>query len=219
MSESEEMYLVSIARLKETGGEGPVPLAVLAAELQVLPVSANQMIRKLEDNGMVAYTPYKGVELTDQGRAKAMQVLRFRRLWEVFLVDTLKIFPREAGGLACKLEHDVPSAAAERLADFLGHPQSTPDGKPIPAGDPISDQVTDVPLSRLDVCQTGRITRTASDARIASFLKSEDLHLGARVQVLAAGSRGSLLVQNERGNRVHLAPSIAGEVYVLPQSE
>ena len=67
MTESEEMYLVTIARLKETELEGPVPLSQLASELEVLNVSVNQMVRKLEETGLVVYLPYKGVDLTESG--------------------------------------------------------------------------------------------------------------------------------------------------------
>ena len=132
MSESEEMYLVTIARLNESGDNLPVPVSQLAAELNVLPVSANQMIRKLEETGWVCYTPYKGVSLTEEGAALALQILRHRRLWEVFLVEKLKIPVAEAAELACRLEHFLPVDAAERLAIYLGNPGISPTGSPIP---------------------------------------------------------------------------------------
>ena len=137
MSESEEMYLVTIAMLNEVGASDPVPLSQVADQLQIQPVSANQMVRKLEGTGLVDYTPYKGVALTQDGWRQACQILRHRRLWEVFLVERLHFSPIEADQLACRLEHIFPSDAAERLADYLGSPVVSPDGKRIP--DPESD--------------------------------------------------------------------------------
>ena len=67
MSEAEEMYLIALARLGEQGVQGPVPLAQLAQELSVLPVSANQMVHKLKQEGILDYVPYKGVELKPEG--------------------------------------------------------------------------------------------------------------------------------------------------------
>jgi DtxR family transcriptional regulator, Mn-dependent transcriptional regulator len=220
MSESEEMYLVSIARLKEDGVEGPVPLSHLAGELDVLSVSANQMIRKLEENGLVVYTPYKGVELTERGWAKALQVLRYRRLWEVFLVDQLKMRPGEANEMACKLEHDLPAIAAERLAEFLGNPRTTREGKPIPACPADCQVELDLPLRLLGVCQTGAISRIAGDAQTASFLNAERLSVGTELQVLAGGSQGNVLIQiNNGAKRVHLSAAVADTIWVYPKDQ
>ena len=64
MSESEEMYLISIVRLVEKDIEEPIPIPQLAAELSIQPVSVNQMVHKLAEEGWVNYIPYKGVELS-----------------------------------------------------------------------------------------------------------------------------------------------------------
>ncbi len=215
MSESEEMYLVSIARLIESGIDGPVPLSQLAGELDVLSVSANQMIRKLEENGMVVYTPYKGVELTETGRAKAFQVLRYRRLWEVFLVDHLKMLPAAAAEMACKMEHDLPSIAAERLAEFLGNPQTTHSGKPIPAAETHSPSTIDLPLAFLGVCRPGQISRVLADPQTTAFLAADSLVAGTDLVVEAAGSQGNLLVRTASGRRIHLSSAVADAIWVV----
>ena len=101
MSESEEMYLITIARLFEGGVEDPVSVSRIAGELSIQPVSANQMVHKLVEEGLVEYFPYKGVSLTPKGQAAAQQVLRGRRLWEVFLVNHLELSPGEADAMAC----------------------------------------------------------------------------------------------------------------------
>ena len=54
MSESEEMYLITIARLIEQGVEAPVPIPLLAGELSIQPVSANQMVHKSRCPGSTA---------------------------------------------------------------------------------------------------------------------------------------------------------------------
>ncbi|RMF39870.1 MAG: MarR family transcriptional regulator, partial [Anaerolineae bacterium] len=64
-SESEQMYLVTLAQL-ETASQ-PVPLSALAQALGVQPVSVNQMVRKLAEAGLVTYEPYHGVSLSPQG--------------------------------------------------------------------------------------------------------------------------------------------------------
>ncbi|MCK4314914.1 MAG: hypothetical protein KAX24_04005, partial [Anaerolineae bacterium] len=58
LSESVQMYLVTIARLRVNGQ--PVPLSQLAQALSISPVSVNEMCRKLQDQELVVYRPYKG---------------------------------------------------------------------------------------------------------------------------------------------------------------
>ena len=109
LSEREEMYLVTIARIQEAGDAGPVPLKTLARELGIGSISTNQMVRTLEEAGWLIYTPYKGVEFTPPGRQRALRILRHRRLWQVFLVERIGYSSDEASELACRLEHTLPS--------------------------------------------------------------------------------------------------------------
>jgi DtxR family Mn-dependent transcriptional regulator len=129
----EEMYLITLAVAEEDGRPAPLPLAGLAQSLGISPISANQMVRRLEERGLVEYHPYHGVTLTAAGRRAAGRVLRGRRLWASFLAGRLGYSPAEADALACSLEHVTPPEAADRLARFLGDPGATPWGEPIPA--------------------------------------------------------------------------------------
>ncbi len=214
MTESEEMYLVTLARLKETGVDGPVPLSQLAAELEVLPVSANQMVRKLEEAGLVEYTPYRGADLTQEGARRAYQVLRHRRLWEVFLIDHLKIDPEMANEAACRMEHAVPDQAAERLADFLGKPSVTPAGKPIPAASSVGLPVPDRSLSSLKVDETAQVSRVVADRPTRSFLQMEGIIPGVEVKVLAIGCQSAMLLSTLEGGVIQVAGVLAELIFV-----
>ena len=46
-SESEEMYLITVARAAEGGATGPIPVARVAQELEISVASANEMVKKL----------------------------------------------------------------------------------------------------------------------------------------------------------------------------
>nr|NIW41516.1 metal-dependent transcriptional regulator [candidate division Zixibacteria bacterium] len=74
-------------------------MSELASALSVQPVSVNQMIRKMDEEGLVNYHPYKGVEFKPEGRQLVLRILRYRRLWEVFLVTHLKMPLDEADKL------------------------------------------------------------------------------------------------------------------------
>lgn len=129
---SEEMYLITLAVAEEDGQAAPLPLAGLAQSLGISPISANQMVRRLDERGLVEYHPYRGVALTAAGQREARRVLRGRRLWAAFLAGRLGYSPTEADALACGLEHVTPPEAADRLARFLGDPEADPSDRPIP---------------------------------------------------------------------------------------
>jgi len=219
MSESEEMYLVTIARLNEKGEAGPVPVSQLASELSVMPVSANQMIRKLEDSGWLIYTPYKGVSLTAKGLGRALRVLRHRRLWEVFLVEQLKIPATEATDMACRLEHFLPNPAADRLAAFLGNPSVSPAGNPIPPANPDTPGVLDIPIGVMDIGADCEVTRIECDHAARTFLASEGIRAGEIVHVAAIGGNGSVLVQSSTGNSTYVSSNLAKCLWVRPCPE
>jgi DtxR family Mn-dependent transcriptional regulator len=210
------MYLVTIARLNERGIGNPVPLSRLAEEMQILPVSANQMVRKLEEAGQVAYTPYKGVELTPAGRRQAFQILRRRRLWETFLVEHLGYSSMEADVYACRIEHIFPERSAERLADFLGRPNHTPSGEPIPEAHSEHLPVAGIRLAHLGVGERGYVLQIQADEITRSFLASEGLFPGAHLTVLGVGASGVLLVHLAEAGRLHLSPEVVDCIQVKP---
>jgi len=212
VSESEEMYLITIAGLSEQEPNAPVPLSQVAAELSVQAVSANQMIRKLADANLVRYEPYKGVELTETGREWALRVLRHRRLWEVFLVEKLHLSLEEADALACRMEHITPCEVAQRLSKYLGDPVVSPQGKPIPASG-VTTLVTMQSLASLSVGQTSQIVYLDMNPPAHSFFESEGLRPGVILTVEAIGSSGGMLLR-ANGHTIHVDPTLAQKVFV-----
>ncbi len=216
MSESEEMYLLTIVSLQEQGLESPVPLSRLADELSVQSVSVNQMVRKLAKARLVDYVPYKGVALTPEGEQQARYVLRHRRLWEAFLVQRLHLPLDDADALACKMEHITPREVAERLSAFLGHPTVSPQGRPIPRAADGAFELSAQPLSALAVGQAGQITHVDAESAAGEFLLAEGVRPGAEIAVLGAGGRGTVLVQ-VNGHQMTLASTLAEKIFIEKQ--
>jgi DtxR family Mn-dependent transcriptional regulator len=143
LSESTEMYLKAMVEL----GQGDkVAVGRLAGRLGVSNVSANEMVHRLTDQGLVSHTPYKGVELTETGQTAACSVLRRQRLWECFLFEHLKIEWAKLYELACALEHATAPEVTEALAGYLGDPKFCPRGNPIPSADGSFTPLNGVPL-------------------------------------------------------------------------
>ncbi len=218
MTESEEMYLITIARLEEDGLEGSAPLSRLAELLEVAPVSVNQMVKKLEGAQMVEYTPYKGVALTPAGRRLAQRVLRLRRLWEYFLVNHLHLPLAEADALACRMEHLTSTEVADRLAGFLNHPAFSVQGKPIPPVDAENPPPPAQTLNDLLVGVYGEVVEIAGQEATAGFLKNEGLQPGAEVSILAIGGDGARLVAVDQ-RRISLTAAIAAQIMVMEKAE
>lgn len=213
MSESEEMYLVTLAMLKETGESLPIPVSRLAHQLNIKPVSVNQMIRKLNEAGLVLYEPYKGISLTIDGERVALNVLRRRRLWEVFLVENLKIPIHDASDLACRMEHVIPEDAANRLAIFLGEPIVSPHGRPIPQLKPKESLRSDILLRQLKINQQSVITQVDTYPASHAFLNGEGLQPGSVVTVLGVGHADAILAQVKE-HTTFLAENIANRIWV-----
>jgi DtxR family transcriptional regulator, Mn-dependent transcriptional regulator len=191
LSESMQMYLVTIARLREDGQ--PVPLSLLAETLAISPVSVNEMCRKLQDQGLVIYRPYKGASLTDEGEERACYILRRHRLWEVFLVDRLGFHYDEAHEVACQLEHATPEDLADRLDHFLDYPPVNPEGEPIPRCSVKRPDRPTVALATLTAGQRGRVLRCDLEGASRSFLDEQGIRSGAWLVVIAASGDGVLV--------------------------
>lgn len=213
LSESMQMYLVTIIRLRTDGD--PVPLSDLAEALSLSPVSVNEMCRKLQDQGLVLYQPYKGVSLTPEGEQRACYILRRHRLWEVFLVEKLGMQYNEAHQAACQLEHFAPDPVSDRLDVFLGQPAANPEGLLIPRCGGAVLQQTLLPLARLSAGQQGHVVRCEVDDVVRAFLSEQGLCPGATLTVMATAEE-SLLVQAGE-TRVSLARTLAEAIWVESQ--
>lgn len=211
-TESEQMYLITVARAVEGGATGPVPISKIASALGVSVPSANEMVRKLDSRGLLLYEPYRGVLLSHVGQRVADQVLRTRRLWATFLAEHLGFSPADADDQACHLEHATSAEAAERLAAFLGNPEAGPLGRPIPQAKGLEQRPPTVCLIDLPVGEVAEIISIAAAERTAEFLAAEGLAVGSRVTVVAAGNSGVLL-EADTGD-VHLSPRLAASIHV-----
>ncbi len=211
MSESTEMYLLRIALLQ--AAKKPVPVPLLAQELSVSPVSANEMCRKLTEKTLLVYEPYKGVTLTSAGEDLARHVLRLRRLWEVFFVEKLGLPPPKAEDIACRFEHVTPAGLGEQLAAFLDYPAFSPQNQPIPVSDETPPEPDTRPLSRLVAGEGGQIGALALDGPARQFLQSRGVTIGATVLALAVTADGALLLDID-GQPLSLAAGLANGILV-----
>src|SRR5438876_1141932 len=135
LTRSVEDYLKAIYHLSNQGGFAAT--SDIAAMLDVAPPSVSGMVKRLSETGLIEHVPYRGVQLTAQGRRAALKMIRRHRILELYLMQQLGY---DWGGVhaeAERLEHAVSDDLIERMASALGQPQYDPHGDPIPtaAGD------------------------------------------------------------------------------------
>lgn len=212
LSESMEMYLVTVARLQKN--DRPVPLSELAKVLNITTVSVNEMCRKLQDTGYLSYQPYKGAKLTDQGEKIANQTLRRHRLWEAFLVEKLQMERDAANAAACELEHVSPEELINRLDTYLDFPAYNPRGLPIPRLETPEQIHPDVPLRELPVGKTAQVKHCLGTSAIKEFLAGQGIHAGTKLTTIAAGVENLLIEVG--GVHLTLSCEMAGNILVSP---
>ena len=216
-TESNQMYLVSMARLAEVVEDCPIPVSQVAELLGVTSVSANQMIHHLEEMGLVTYTPYKGVEFTEDGWKSAVKTLRSRRLWEVFLVEKLQYGPQEADILACRLEHAISEETAQRLAEFLDWPEISPQGKAIPQLDPVGFLHTGSTINSMHANERGVVTALPPGEERA-YLQHSGVNIGSEIDILASQIDGPCLIKTGNGITINISSELSNRIWVKPES-
>ncbi|MGE5464480.1 MAG: metal-dependent transcriptional regulator [Syntrophothermus sp.] len=212
MSESAEMYLKAMVEL----GQGDkVAVGRLAGRLGVSNVSANEMVHRLTDQGLVSHTPYKGVELTEAGQAAACSVLRRQRLWECFLYHYLKIEWAKLYELACALEHATAPEVTEALAVFLDDPQFCPRGNPIPAADGSFTPLNGIPLREVPLGASARVLAVnATETDLLRYLQEREVLPGQKLTLMEAGPMDGPLTLRVNGHDVALGLRLAEFVTV-----
>ncbi|MGO1538637.1 MAG: iron dependent repressor, metal binding and dimerization domain protein [Leucobacter sp.] len=125
-----EMYLRTILELEE---EGIVPLrARISERLSHSGPTVSQTVGRMERDGLVVVTDDRHLELTDDGRSKAIHVMRKHRLAERLLSDVIGLEWEFVHEEACRWEHVMSEQVERKILDILGNPTESPYGNPIP---------------------------------------------------------------------------------------
>ena len=212
-SQHVEDYLKSIYRLQEGGGK--VSTSSLSDWLGVSAPSVTEMIKKLADEGILTHTPYKGVELTAEGRKKALKILRRHRLWELFLVEVLKYPWHEIHEEADLLEHSTSETLERRLDEALGFPRMDPHGDAIPSSEGAIEHHRYKSLAQVEPGAAVTVARVNdSNSQVLQYVSRLGISLNRKIKVKErVAFDGSLRV--EIGKRVQfVSAKLASNIFV-----
>jgi DtxR family Mn-dependent transcriptional regulator len=183
LTRSVEDYLKAIYRLSPAGQ--PASTSQIASLLELSPPSVSGMVKRLSEQGLLEHVPYKGVQLTAEGRRAALRMLRRHRLIEAYLVEFLGYSWDTVHEEAERLEHAVSDLLVERMAAALGHPAVDPHGDPIPGADGSIDEPELMPLTEMPAGETVEVRRVVQgDAERLRYLAALGLRPGAAVTVV-----------------------------------
>jgi DtxR family Mn-dependent transcriptional regulator len=177
-------YLKVIWTAREWSSE-PVSTKLLAERIGVSASTVSEAVRKLVDQGLVDHARYGSIQLTPEGRAAAVAMVRKHRLIETFLVSELGYSWDEVHDEAEVLEHAVSDLLMARIDSKLGHPERDPHGDPIPS---VNGDIPTPPacqLSDLGNGQSGRVARISDkDPEMLRYFDSVGIALDTRIAVV-----------------------------------
>src|SRR6476660_1468611 len=183
LTRSVEDYLKAIYTLSPEGR--PASTSDIAHRLELSPPSVSGMVKRLSEQGLLEHVPYKGVQLTEEGRRAALRMIRRHRILEAYLVARLGYGWDTVHDEAERLEHAVSDTLVQRMAEALGNPGADPHGEPIPTADGLIEEISATPLSDVAVGETVEVRRvTAGDPDRLRYLASVGLTPGAVLTAL-----------------------------------
>jgi DtxR family transcriptional regulator, Mn-dependent transcriptional regulator len=178
-----EDYCKAIFTLESRAGE-PVSTNALAERLAITPGSVSAMLKKLDELGLIAHLPYRGVRLTEEGRRVALEVIRHHRLLELFLAEALEMPWDRVHAEAEVLEHVISEDLERLIAAKLGDPTLDPHGDPIPTVELELRERETFPLDSLREGDSGVFVRVSdSDPEMLRYLSGRTSR-GARVSAV-----------------------------------
>ena len=112
-----EMYLRTILELEE---DGVVPMrARIAERLEQSGPTVSQTVARMERDGLVHLDEDRHLELTTEGRAAAIRVMRKHRLAERLLTDVIGLDPAYVHEEACRWEHVMSEEVEQRILSLV----------------------------------------------------------------------------------------------------
>jgi DtxR family Mn-dependent transcriptional regulator len=212
LTRSVEDYLKAIYRLSRSGQ--PVGTSAIAQALELAPPSVSGMIRRLSEQGLLQHEPYRGVELTPEGRRAALRMVRRHRIIEAYLVAMLGYTWDTVHEEAERLEHAVSESLIERMASALGNPRFDPHGDPIPGPDGEIAELLYTPLNEIPTGETAEIRRVdTSHAERLRYLADRGLTPGTRVKVVGRDPFNGPLMLERDGKREIIGSELAALVH------
>lgn len=214
LSESAQDYLKAIYKLQE---HGVVSTSDLAKAKEVSSASVTNMIKRLNQMGLVEYESYKGVTLTEAGCKIALEIIRHHRLLELYLKEVMGYSWGDMHNEAERLEHHISEEFEDRMDEMLGYPTHDPHGDPIPTRDGhVEDTIRD-PLSHGEIGTRFKVQRVSDEnPDLLHYLEDMGLLPGAEVTIIEKAPFDGPLTVHIGSDEKTIGFSVAQNVFIVP---
>ena len=210
-----EDYLKAIYTIGK--GTGAAATNEIAQRLALAPASVSGMVRRLADQGLLAYERYHGVKLTETGRRAALRTLRRHRVIETYLAQALGYPWDRVHAEAERLEHAASDELVDRMAATMGEPEVDPHGAPIPTRDGAVDETEYTSLADLAVDMPGIVMRvTDEDPAMLRYLAELSVVPGKRVTIKSRAPYGGPITLAVGRQEISVGPAVAAHVMTAP---
>jgi DtxR family Mn-dependent transcriptional regulator len=198
----------------DTSG-APATLATRVAEmLGVSRASSGEMLKRLENEGLIERGSQKEALLTKTGRARAEKVVRKHRIIERLLTDFMGYTAAESHVHADELGDTFNDDMVERIAARLGNPDRCPHGWPVDTEFEQEENRQLVPLSDLAAGSRATIVRLAEhDGDLLHWFYEQGLEPGREIEL--ADAAGELTVRL-KGDERKVGEKAAAGLFVRP---
>jgi len=175
--------------------------------------SVYEMVKKLQEQGLVVYQPYKGIHLSDKGIKEAIRMIRSHRIWEVFLKEYLGYSWEEVHDEAEFLEHASSDELLKRLYIKLGSPKTCQHGNPIPDFSGQVEHISMIALADVKEGNVFEIQKVLDNTQLLTFLKSVSVQLYDKIMVVKKHEFQELLEIKVCDNMITLSLKTASMIY------
>lgn len=179
-----ENYLKAIFTLSKSNENGATTKS-LGILLGTKPPTVSDMLKKLDAEKLINYSPYKSISLTEKGEKIAVKIIRKHRLWETFLVEKLDFTWDEVHDIAEQLEHIKSPKLVNSLDKFLGHPKFDPHGDPIPNEEGIFEKEYETTLDQIKANSEVELMGVKDHSvKFLKYLDNISMTPGVKIKVL-----------------------------------
>ena len=220
-----EMYLRTILELEE---EGIVPMrARIAERLEHSGPTVSQTVARMEKHGLLTVEPDRHPELTDEGRQKAVEVMRKHRLAERLLSDIIGLDLEYVHEEACRWEHVMSDKVEKRILQMLHEPKFSPYGNAIPGLEELGiesekndERTVPMSLAARDSGPEDRFTISRfpesiqTDVELLKLLADAGIVYGASVSVVAGQNDDVIVHADGEDDTLSLDMDVANAIVV-----
>jgi DtxR family Mn-dependent transcriptional regulator len=188
----------------------------IADALGVSISGVSKMLRTMQRAGLIDYSPYHPVKLTERGATIALEVIRHHRLLELYLTQSLGFGWETVHREADRLEHYISEEMEDRIEAALGFPEFDPHGDPIPTRTGQMPAFSRKSLARCAAGERVIVSRvTDEDEELLKYLADKGIRPGVPITLLEREPFGGSFVMSvgDMGEQ-RLSPYAAGQVFV-----